>query len=589
LLRKSEEKHRLFFENAQAPFFQVQLENGLVLDCNIQGAQLFGFESPQDMIRKVRLSDFYYNPPDRLKLLRELKDKGTVKNYLLHLKKKDGLELWVEISSIPDFKEGTIAAVVIDVTNRKMAEDALKASEQRYRDFMNGMPVGIGISDLRERFIFANPIFCRMTGYSQDEMEKMKTLDIVAPEEHKKILTETQLRASGEPSVYETRLIRKDGTEFAVSISAAPYRNELNVVIGTIALVADVTVSKQTEAAMKVSETRLKSLIEQLPVGVVIADFDERIELVNQALSEIFWRKREVLIGTKLTEYLSPESILKIKRETMGRIDGIKSTYDITVIRADGVNRDVRVWGAPNYNNYGEAIGTLGVFEDITEQKRNETIRKRQEQEIDLYSSLLRHDLKNDLGLIRNYIEAVEMLLKSADEEATSFLNSAISAVERMTDLLNTFGKPQTMREIDIVDFISEVAGESQKAQKSLRINVAYSANTTPANITAGGLLALVFMNLFRNAAQHAGMNPEIDVKVSKTDTMISVIVSDDGPGIAEELKSKLFTRGASGKGEAGGLGLYLSKEIMERTGGSIELVPGKKGATFLLKIPIQA
>jgi signal transduction histidine kinase len=102
----------------------------------------------------------------------------------------------------------------------------------------------------------------------------------------------------------------------------------------------------------------------------------------------------------------------------------------------------------------------------------------------------------------------------------------------------------------------------------------------------AGSLLALVFMNLFRNATQHAGDKPQIEIRVSEDEEELNIIVSDNGPGVPEELQNRLFARGTSSKGEAGGLGLYLCKQIMERTGGSIELLKDTKGAAFHLTIP---
>jgi len=145
------------------------------------------------------------------------------------------------------------------------------------------------------------------------------------------------------------------------------------------------------------------------------------------------------------------------------------------VIRKDGLRRNIRISAAPNIDSLGEIIGSVGVFEDITEQQRNEAIRFQQEQEIDFYGSLLRHDLANDLGLILRYVEAVQMLMDSPNEEVMSFLNSALATVDRMAALLKSFGRPQ---EIDIVEFIKGVAEEAQEAEKGLQVLVSYKKGT---------------------------------------------------------------------------------------------------------------
>jgi signal transduction histidine kinase len=270
-------------------------------------------------------------------------------------------------------------------------------------------------------------------------------------------------------------------------------------------------------------------------------------------------------------------------------LQGTKSTYDVEMIRTDGVKRDVRVFAAPNYDRSGRINGSLGIFEDITDQILNESIRSQQEREIDLYGSLLRHDLRNDLGLILSYIEAVQMLTDSPDEDVNSFLDSGIATIERMANLLTNFGRPQDVREVDVVDFIKEIADEAEEAEQNLQIKVSYKERTKPVTLMAGSLLALVFMNLFRNSAQHAGERPLIDVEVTNSDGQLAISVSDNGPGVPEEFQDKLFARGTSSKGEAGGLGLHLCKQIIERIGGSIELDKDAKGATFQIELPVEA
>jgi len=79
-----------------------------------------------------------------------------------------------------------------------------------------------------------------------------------------------------------------------------------------------------------------------------------------------------------------------------------------------------------------------------------------------------------------------------------------------------------------------------------------------------------------------------VDVRVSKHEDQLDIIVSDNGPGVSKNLQDNLFARDTSSKGEAGGLGLYLCRQIMERTGGSIELIKSKKGAKFQITLPLE-
>lgn len=710
-LENSEKRFKDMFLNAAVGFFRTNLE-GQVLECNLTGAKLLGYDNPEDVMKDYNLRERYADTSSREQLLQELTQHGVAHDFQTQITKQDGTPFWIELSSrwnpdeeyletvvidiserketetklmeseerfrnifdsmplgmffyelnednelifsdsnlaadeilgvdcskllgkpleeafpglvgteVPErykktacdgipwhnqeinYNEGAISGVYdvyafqtmkgkmvasfLDITDKKATQEALQTSLLRYRELLENLPAGVGITDLNDKLVYANPAYSKLMGYEADELVGMSVLDFVVPEEHEKILSETEIRKSGDSSLYEMNIIRKDGTRRLIRISAVPDRDDTGKIIGTIGLLTDISESKRAEEALKASEERMRKLIEQLPLGVAIADLSEEIQLANQAMADLLMLEKQKLVGSKLNEYLNPDSAKLMLAQTKTRKQGKHSAYNIDMIRSDGEERLVRIVAAPNYNSEGKTIGSVGIFEDITEQKANEVVRARQEQEINLYGSLLRHDLRNDLGLILSYIEAVQMLLKDPDEEIISFMESALASIERMANLLKNFGRPQNVKEVDIVEFISEISEETQEAEKNLKISVDYATDTKPIRITTGSLLALVFMNLFRNSAQHAGPNPIIAVKVSRSNQKMEIIVSDNGPGVPEEFQARLFSRGTSSKGEAGGLGLYLCRQIIEGTGGSIKLDSGAPGATFKLQLPL--
>ena len=98
--------------------------------------------------------------------------------------------------------------------------------------------------------------------------------------------------------------------------------------------------------------------------------------------------------------------------------------------------------------------------------------------------------------------------------------------------------------------------------------------------------MSLVFDNLFRNTVQFAGNNPEISVAITTENETVNVVFSDNGPGVADTVRGKLFRKGVSTGG--GGMGLYLSKQVLQTIGGSIELLESapNEGARFLIILP---
>jgi len=239
-------------------------------------------------------------------------------------------------------------------------------------------------------------------------------------------------------------------------------------------------------------------------------------------------------------------------------------------------------------NDNGDIVGTLGIMEDVSEQKRNEQLLLLQEKEIDLYGSLLRHDIRNDLGIVASYIEAVTLLTQLGDEPEI-FMNSALSIIMRISNLLSGFGRPQELKERNLREYFHFIADEAMGSYEKLTVSIETNENANDVTIAAGTLLSLVFQNLIRNTTQNVKDSPEIKMYIQRRHNIAQVILQDNGTGIPPEILDRLFQRGVSTKGESGGLGLHLCKEIMNSKGGKIELLPPEEGqgATFLIEIPI--
>ena len=205
--------------------------------------------------------------------------------------------------------------------------------------------------------------------------------------------------------------------------------------------------------------------------------------------------------------------------------------------------------------------------------------------DLELYASLLRHDLKNDLQAIFSNSEAIQ-LLSDPESEVIEFSEAVIAAVERMIQLLDIFGRPDKDFEKEILPLVEYKASQAAKADVALKISIDARPEIFGLSVVGGRLLPMVFDNIFRNAAKYAGPNPEVYVSLYRQNEHVIIEISDNGPGISESILPKLFEKGGSTSGS--GLGLYLSKRVLKAYGGSIELVhPRKKnrGATFRIEL----
>ena len=213
----------------------------------------------------------------------------------------------------------------------------------------------------------------------------------------------------------------------------------------------------------------------------------------------------------------------------------------------------------------------------------------RNQWELEIYTQLLRHDLRNDLQALLGRIELADMLVEVSAKEAKENLTQSVSLGKRMVNLLHVFSLPREQPETDLLKLIQDAARESQEAHKGLKIEISSESAVTKTSFTASKLLPMVWQNIFRNTAQYAGDKPRVYVDVSLKEGEFVISVSDDGPGIPEDKRKYLFRRGSEVGSEESGMGLYLSKIVLESHSGSIELVENedKSGTQFLIRIPI--
>jgi len=156
-----------------------------------------------------------------------------------------------------------------------------------------------------------------------------------------------------------------------------------------------------------------------------------------------------------------------------------------------------------------------------------------------------------------------------------------------MTNLISVFSHPIGSGGSNIVEQLNSVVAQARKAYPKLTVNLYTEDDAEKLAVPGSRLLVMVWENLIRNTVVHAGESSIVEIHISKKDDTIQVVVSDNGEGISEEVIANLFQKGVSTKG--GGLGLYLSKKIIQSIGGSISVVTSNsyQGAVFKIVLPI--
>jgi two-component system, cell cycle sensor histidine kinase and response regulator CckA len=383
-LSESEENYRTLVNNIQDAVYRCDL-NGNVTFTSPSAALLLGYTDVKKLIGISIADTIYYYPEERQKFLEIMKEKGRVTDYEVTLKRSDGSPVIIQTSS--HFYRDTngeivgIEGVYHDVTAQKLAERALRESEENYRSLVTNMQDVVYRCDLDGNLVFTTPSAARLLGYnSVDDMigKNFATSFYYNPEDRDLFLEE--LTKNGKVSNYEVVLRRKDNTKVIITTNSQYYSDSRGNVIGVEGVYHDITERKQAEDALRESEEKYRSLIENMQDAVFRADLDGNITFNSPSASRILgYQTPGDIIGMNLIKdfYLNPEVRDKIQEELKN--NGKLTNFEIDLKRKDGSVVKVVTNSQYSYDANGVICGFEGIYHDITEQAKAEGAIKKSE------------------------------------------------------------------------------------------------------------------------------------------------------------------------------------------------------------------
>jgi PAS domain S-box-containing protein len=292
-------------------------------------------------------------------------------------RKKDGTIFPISLSTsvVYDEKKQPIAlvGVAIDITERKEAEDALRAKEEKYKQLFDASPDGIILIGPDARIARANIAMARMYRYdSPEDLIGVYPPQFVAPSsrEYSEQIIRRRLIGEDIPAV-EYELVRKDGTTFYGETLATILRNEDGTVTSYICITRDTTERKRVEDALRESEEKYRTLVEKANEAITIAQ-DYLLIFVNPRMSELLGVTEENLQGKPFIDFVWPEDrelVMANYRKRIAR-EQVPETYDFRIIGAGG-NLTWIYFSAALILWKGKQA-TLNILTDITERKRAE-------------------------------------------------------------------------------------------------------------------------------------------------------------------------------------------------------------------------
>lgn len=367
-LRRSEEWYRTLFERNLAGVFRTEL-GGPIVDCNEAFAKIFGYKTKKQLLG-ADARNLYFSDADRKNYIKDLKKTGTLTNYELRHKKKDGSTLWVlaNISLTPgdDGKKKYLEGTLIDITQQKETDTALRVSEEKFRTLFERNLAGVLQTTIDGLIVDANDAFAKMIGYNtRNQLLKKRTHDLFIDKDDRTHYLNMILE-KGSLTNHELRLRRKDGSiMWALVNESVIYDAEGHpeTIEGTL---IDITELKNTGEALIESESRFKLLAESTIEGIVISDGGIMIDFNDQFL-KLFGYKRHELLNKDINMVIAP----RFRKEVAKYIkSGSTDPYEGIALTKDGKEIIVETTGQSIPYN-GRTV-RVSVLYDITRRKQYE-------------------------------------------------------------------------------------------------------------------------------------------------------------------------------------------------------------------------
>ncbi|MGQ4648083.1 PAS domain S-box protein [Lyngbya aestuarii] len=498
------------------------------------------------------------------------------------------------------------------VVQHQQVEEALRHSEEQFRQVFDEAPIGMSLTSLDDHYIRVNRAFFEMLGYSQSELMAVNFRDITHPEDLEKELPALGKIRTGEIDNFklEKRYLKKNQEILWVNLTLMALRDEAGEILCDLAMVEDITERKQAEEALRQSEARYRAIVEVQTELICRFNTEEILTFVNDAYCRYFGKQHSELIGHNFIPNIPPED-QEIVTQAISDLSPEQpiTTYEHRVILPSEQTRWQQWTNRGMFDHQGNLIEYQAVGRDITELKQAEAeIRKALARARELselrsgFVSLVSHEFRTPLTTILSSAQLLERYTHRLSEEKQHNHHQRIQgAVNRMTQLLDevlTIGKAEAGKltcnpePIDLVTFCADVTESMQisvTSQSQINFNV---LGEIPKAQVDDKLLGHILTNVLSNALKYSPGGGTVELELSSTSDLAVFRIQDNGIGIPQKDLGQLFEsfRRASNVGtiQGTGLGLAIVKKCVDLHGGEINIESEiGVGTTFTIKLPL--
>lgn len=492
----------------------------------------------------------------------------------------------------------------------------IETNEKRFEEIINDASDIVYRVNQHGDFTYVNQSAIDISGFSRGELLKMNIKDLVVQPSYEHVIQfySQQIDQKIDSTYFEYQIKSKGGNFYWLgqNVQLAFSGEEIEFV----GIARDITKKVETNAMLRRSEIKYRSMLENLNLGVIEVDLEDKITKVYESFCELTGYDESELIGKKPSELiLHPNYQATINEQNQKRTNGEASVYEIEIIKKDGESRWVMISGAPIFNEAGTIEGTVGIHLDITEQKilemnlleakeKAEAMSKAKE----LFLANMSHEIRTPL----NAIVGLAQLLNDTDlsQKQKEFTSTILESANNLASLVNNildFSKIESGKlileknEINLYEMLQALLRPFHFQVESKGLVCSCDLEIKPDQFYETDKLRLtqVLSNLINNAIKFTPKGEiALSVKILENNTdkdLIRFEVKDTGIGISVDAQKHIFdefvqaNEHISSSYGGTGLGLSISKKIVTALSGELKLFSEEgKGTIFQFDIPIQ-
>ena len=469
---------------------------------------------------------------------------------------------------------GRMAAMFLDITQRKRADEALKESKERYQSLFDRSLHGVFIHDFQGCFLDANQAALQMMGYTREDITRFSFTDLLDEEQLPRALEGiTEILESGrqeKPSVYRLKT-KNGGSKWVETEATLIYKQGQPFAIQGIA--RDITEQKAAEEALRESEEQYRAIFDSFQDVYYRTDRDGLVTLISPSVKTQAGYDPADVLGHPVTNFYADPDERQIFNDRLKK-DGFLNDYELQLLARDG--RVIRVSASSKLvmGADGEPVGVEGVLRDITDRKYAEENLKASLKEKEVLLQEIHHRVKNNMQIISSLLNLQSR--KLSDPKVVEIFQESRSRIRAMALIHEKLYQSRNLAQVNLAEYIESLYLHlyHMYGVDSSKVKINMDVQEIFLDINTAIPIGLVINELVSNAVKHAfpnGSQGEISLKLSSGDNGgRCLLVKDNGVGLPEGYDIH----------NPETLGMQLVCDLVAQVNGSIQ-VDASSGTTF--------